>query len=565
MRKQLFILAGIFSCIFSFAQTVNIPDANFKAYLVGNSAINTNGDNEIQVSEANAFTGTIDITNNQISFLDGIEYFKEITGLNCGLNNFQTLNLSFNKKLITLNCSGITVDEYGYNETPNGQIETLNLTQNTNLKTLICSGNKLTSLDISKNLQLEYLNVSYNRDYDYDSGEAIEVSLTNLDTSKNSKLKHLDVHNNQISSLNLNNNVELEFLNCDYNKLNSLNVSNNLQLVTLSCKNYSWINGASQISTLDITNNINLETLVCAGNNLTTLDITSGYTFPEKSKLKYLDCSDNKLTSFYLDDRNSELEYLNCASNVITSININYLRVSNLQTLLCSDNKLTDLDTMYAVSLKKLNCSFNQLESLRTHWNNIEWIYCNNNQLEWFSIGQYNTYPTLTRFVGHNNKFKSLDFSYSPNINLINVENNQLISLNVKNGNNINFKGDGYAPLDTRNNPNLNCIKVDNTSYSYTNWIWKDNQTIYSTDCSSTLATNETQKPQTKIYPNPVKNILSIQMSYKLQKVEIYSVNGQLVKTSFLKETNVTDLPKGHYLIKIFTDKDVKTEKIIKE
>ena len=31
---------------------VTIPDANFKAYLVGNSAINSNGDTEIQISEA---------------------------------------------------------------------------------------------------------------------------------------------------------------------------------------------------------------------------------------------------------------------------------------------------------------------------------------------------------------------------------------------------------------------------------------------------------------------------------------------------------------------------------
>ena len=34
------------------AQNVNIPDANFKAYLVGNTSINTNLDSEIQVTEA---------------------------------------------------------------------------------------------------------------------------------------------------------------------------------------------------------------------------------------------------------------------------------------------------------------------------------------------------------------------------------------------------------------------------------------------------------------------------------------------------------------------------------
>ncbi|WP_313599564.1 T9SS type A sorting domain-containing protein [Epilithonimonas vandammei] len=556
MRKQLFILASILSCLFSFAQIVNIPDANFKAYLVGNPAINTNGDNEIQVSEASAFTGEINVSNKGISLLWGIEYFTEITGLNCSLNSIQQLDLSNNKKLITLNCSGITLDQYGNNEYPNGQIETLNLTQNTNLKTLICSGNRLTSLDISKNTELEYLNCRYNRSqYIYENNEWVETFMTGLDTSKNTKLKHLDIGINRITEVDVLNNTELEFLSCEFNRISVLDVSNNINLITLNC-------GWNNISYLDISKNINLEKLVCANNNLTTIDINLNY--DPKPKLKYLDCSYNKLSSIYLDDINSELEYLNCTSNVITSININYRRVSNLQTLFCSDNKLTDLNTMNAVVLKKLNCSFNQLESLIIHWNNIEWVYCNDNQLEWF-IDRYNNYPTLTRFVGHNNKFKSLDFSYSPNVSLINVENNQLTSLNVKNGNNINFLGDGYAPLDTRNNPNLKCVNVDDANYSNTNWIWKDSQTIYSTDCSSTLATNQTQKSQTKIFPNPVKNILNIQTEAKLQKVEIYSSNGQLIKTSFLKQINVSTLPKGNYIVKITTDKGVQTEKFIKE
>ena len=48
---------GLFNCCGN--DNVNIPDANFKAYLVGDSAINTNGDNQIQVSEAIAFNDTI--------------------------------------------------------------------------------------------------------------------------------------------------------------------------------------------------------------------------------------------------------------------------------------------------------------------------------------------------------------------------------------------------------------------------------------------------------------------------------------------------------------------------
>jgi len=44
MKKLLLILLCL--PMIGFGQNVNIPDANFKGYLVGNTAINTNGDTE---------------------------------------------------------------------------------------------------------------------------------------------------------------------------------------------------------------------------------------------------------------------------------------------------------------------------------------------------------------------------------------------------------------------------------------------------------------------------------------------------------------------------------------
>ena len=66
MKKLLLILLCL--PLMTLGQNVNIPDANFKAYLVGNAAINTNGDTEIQVSEAAAFNGII-ACNNLKTFL----------------------------------------------------------------------------------------------------------------------------------------------------------------------------------------------------------------------------------------------------------------------------------------------------------------------------------------------------------------------------------------------------------------------------------------------------------------------------------------------------------------
>ncbi|MDG0972550.1 MAG: hypothetical protein P8O07_00170 [Crocinitomicaceae bacterium] len=77
MKTLLLSLISVLA-INSYAQNVNIPDANFKAYLVGNAQINTNGDTEIQVSEANAFGGTIDCSSQNISDLTGIEAFTVV-------------------------------------------------------------------------------------------------------------------------------------------------------------------------------------------------------------------------------------------------------------------------------------------------------------------------------------------------------------------------------------------------------------------------------------------------------------------------------------------------------
>ena len=115
--------------LFSFGQNVNIPDANFKAYLVGDSAINTNGDKEIQVREASAFNDTIRCISMNISNLKGLEAFTALTNLRCNYN----------------------------------QLTSLDISQNTALTYLDCQNNQLTSLDVSKNTALTYLECGGNQ------------------------------------------------------------------------------------------------------------------------------------------------------------------------------------------------------------------------------------------------------------------------------------------------------------------------------------------------------------------------------------------------------------------
>ena len=128
-----------------FGQNVNIPDANFKAYLVGNTAINTNGDTEIQVSEATAFGGSIICTNMNISNLTGIEDFIALTTLGCSMNQLTALDLSNNTSLTALSCA-------------TNQLTSLDVSNNTALTSLSCYLNHLTSLDVSSNTVLTTFN-----------------------------------------------------------------------------------------------------------------------------------------------------------------------------------------------------------------------------------------------------------------------------------------------------------------------------------------------------------------------------------------------------------------------
>ena len=104
--KKLYLLLF---CCFLFqtvrSQIVTIPDVNFKNALLSHvPVINTNGDGEIQVSEALAFTGTINVSSKSIADLTGIDAFTNIQGLNFSYNQVSTLSLNNFPSLTQLNC-----------------------------------------------------------------------------------------------------------------------------------------------------------------------------------------------------------------------------------------------------------------------------------------------------------------------------------------------------------------------------------------------------------------------------------------------------------------------------
>jgi len=330
-----FLLAAVFS-LSSFnaiCQNVFIPDANFKAALVANTSINTNGDTEIQITEAAAFSGPINVINLSISDLTGIGAFTALTFLNCYNNQLTSLNVSantalthlwcYNNQLTSLNVSANTALTYLL--CYSNQLTTLNVSANTSLLWLSCNNNQLTSLNVSANTALTQLWCSNNQ-------------LTTLNVSANTALTSLWCSNNPLTGLNVSANTALTYLGCSCNSLTSLNVSANTALTQLDC--YS-----NQLTSLDVTTNSALQNLYCYSNQLTTLNVSAN------SSLLWLSCSNNQLTSLNVQNGNNVNFFSFFANN---NSNLTCIQVDDVAWSTANWTAPSEIDATASFSL---NCS----------------------------------------------------------------------------------------------------------------------------------------------------------------------------------------------------------------
>lgn len=70
-----------------------------------------------------------------------------------------------------------------------------------------------------------------------------------------------------------------------------------------------------------------------------------------------------------------------------------------------------------------------------------------------------------------------------------------------------------------------------------------------------------------KLYPNPAHHVLSVRSDTPLQRVEIYTLVGdkvQIIKHNF-KNIPLKNIPRGIYMVKIYSRKGYTVKKLIKE
>lgn len=540
----------------AFAQNVTIPDATFKAYLVGNSLINTNSDAEIQVTEATAFTGLINCENLFISDLTGIEAFTNLTVLNARSNSLTTVNLSQNTALTELrinnnyNLVNLDVSSLSNLQTlfanslsspanftfssnanlltlvlNNNGLSSINLNLFPNLVGLKVDGNSLTSLDLTSSPSLVTLNCSAN-------------SLTALNTSSNPLLQSVLCQNNSITVLDLSSNPLIQSLSCHDNSITALSVSNLTNLFDVNCS-------SNQISALDFSSNSSLYEFYCANNpNLTALNLANG----NNANMYYMTATSNpNLTCVQVDDVAASVGYsywtidptasysLNCGGPCTVNIpdaNFKAYLVAFSAVNTNGDSEIQCSEaTAFTGQLSPSNLSITDLTGIEAFTNIVA-----------LSAGQ-NTFLTSAD-LSLNVNLESADFSLSgltsvnvtncPSLTLLSVVNNNVTSIDVSNNlllTNLNVGGNDLTTIDLSNNTNLQALSVAHnvltsidvsnlpaltqlyvsanqiSSLDITNNLLLTFLGLYNTNIASVNVTNLTQLESISAYDTPLTSV----------------------------------------------------------
>ena len=293
--------------------TVHIPDANFKTYLL--EEFDENSDGEISLDEAENIK-EIDIAASilQVTSLTGIEYFTNLEKLDCSYHRITSLELENNVKLTDVNVS-------------NNKLTKLLLPAS--VVTLDASRNQLTSLEVTHAKDLVSLNVANNK-------------IADINVAQNKALTSLDVSDNELMTLDVSKLIWLETLACGGNNLSTLSLTRNTVLESLDCH-------GNNLTLLDLVKNTALTTLDCGQNSLVALYLGS-------TAFTSIDCADNALASLNVSLQ-TKLESLDCSGNSLVTIDLT--KCTKLETLDCSDNKFEGLNLSSNLALTQLDCSGN--------------------------------------------------------------------------------------------------------------------------------------------------------------------------------------------------------------
>ena len=468
MKKRLFTLCFALTavCASTMAQFIteeNFPDPKFQTFLIKNID-GIKGDRFLSESEKNAVT-TLDVSNQGIKDLTGIEYFTKLKVLLCygndikGADMYKLVNSLPEPEsgigFILVNYAGRTPD----NVMTKGQVATA---QDRGWFPYV-----YTYEEEEEPYDGEDLTVSAKFFPDAKFRSIVAAYDTNgdniLSDTELGKVNEIKVNGKGITDLTgIEHFYNLLTLNCSNNSLTALDVWNNKYLETLDCSN-------NNLTALDLTNNEDLMWLACYGNNIsgTAMDrlVTSlPQIRPDADDYGFLivcndQCDrDNTITTAQIKtamgkdwrayDEGSGLTDMlikvsvafdsdaNFQAYVASNIDTNgdgYLSIDErkaVKILDVSEKSISNLsDVKYFTELTELKCKRNNLTQLNPSANTkLKKLYCSENNLMSLDVSK-NT--ALTELYCSNNSLGSLDVSKNTALIELYCDYNSLTSLDV--------------------------------------------------------------------------------------------------------------------------------------
>lgn len=410
MKTKLFFL---FSILFFWnvnAQVIQFADINLKNKLLKSSANNSiaqdingvnvkideNGDNEIQVNEAE-----------NIYYLDLYHYDGESDIVNISEVNFfknlEILKIQYQHSLYELSLNGLLM-----------------------LREIIASDNNLSNMSLSnlpklQKLQIAFNNFNYIEIHDLPKLDFLDLTL-NLNLSSFNyynlpSLAYLSLFDTRIVSFNANNLPLLKSLDLSNTPLESLTINNLEKLETLglmNCKN---------LSELNISNLIGLKKVVAFNNNLNFID------FSAMPNVEDVDVSDGKLN--YIDIRKlSKLKVFFATSNLIETALIKNNVTNNISLYgnpikyICTDeSEITDFKNQFPEANVNSYCTFNPSGNYNTVIGNVS--NCDNKKI----------YPNLKIKVDESDYSYNIFTNSTGNYKTYSNNNNVIITPILENSN----------------------------------------------------------------------------------------------------------------------------------
>jgi len=408
MKTKITFLFVLFAMAMQAQDYITFADVDLKTAILANpTTVDLDGDGEIQFTEANAFTGTLDLRNASISNASGLEYFVNTTEINILENDLLTADFS----------------------------------ANTALTYLSVFNNNLTSVNINGLTELEFFSASYN-------------NLTTIDLSDNAALTDLYLISNNLETLDLSMLTDLSRVYCNNNNLTTLDLSQAQGLYFLQCNDNNLINlnlrtaGAANTPT---------NTLNCDANpNLTCINVKSPTTFtvvvpnvtiPAGASFS-ISCADyvsipdvnfeQKLIDLGIDTEagiNHVIKRVDAEATAgmlnLDGLNINSLlgieAFINLTTLRAASNNLTSIDVAPLTGLEGLILFNNNITAIDVSANTaLQTLYLSNNDITNIALTN-NT--ALQFFQINNNNLTSINLISNTNLQTVYLNDNSLINL----------------------------------------------------------------------------------------------------------------------------------------